>query len=161
MTNELNAGNLIDMMGEKARCRLDWSPHAPPSRIDEYARLSASFSIRRSLTMRSIFAGIIMLSASMAIVDAAQAQKHPERSRGHGYRQALIAHRQPTRDDLQPAQENLERIDDGNRQPDPPARRDGNIDAGQVHSEEDALTKRIEQDNARLDRVIRGICASC
>ena len=143
MTNELNAGNLIDMMGEKARCRPDWSPHAPPSRIDEYARLSASFSIRRSLTMRSIFAGIIMLSASMAIVDAAQAQKHPQRSPGHGHRQALIAHRQPTKDDLQPTQDDLEKIDKGYQQPDPPARRDGIIDAGQVHSEEDALTRSL------------------
>jgi len=38
--------------------------------------------------MRSFFAGIIMLSASMAIVDAAQAQKHPQRLPGYGYRQA-------------------------------------------------------------------------
>jgi hypothetical protein len=34
--------------------------------------------------MRSIFAGMIMLSASMAIVDAAQAQKHPQRLPGYG-----------------------------------------------------------------------------
>ena len=111
--------------------------------------------------MRSFFAGIIMLSASMAIVDAAQAQKHPQRLPGYDYRQALIAHRQPTKDDLQPTQDDLEKIDKGYQQPDPPARRDGIIDVGQVHSEGDALTKRIEQDNARLDREIRGICPSC
>ena len=111
--------------------------------------------------MRSIFAGIIMLSASLAIVDTAQAQKHPQRLPGYGYRQALIAHRQPAQDDLRPAQDDLEKINKSYQQPDPPAGRDGIIGAGQVHSNEDALTKRIEQDNARLDREIRGICPSC
>jgi hypothetical protein len=38
--------------------------------------------------MRSIFAGIIMLSASMAAVHPAQAEKH-------GYMQSVIGHRQP------------------------------------------------------------------
>jgi hypothetical protein len=111
--------------------------------------------------MRSIFAGIIMLSASMAIVDAAQVQKHAQRLPGYGYRQALIGHRKPTQDDLQPAQNDLEKIDEGPQQLDPPARQDGMIGVGQVHSKEDALTKRIEQDNARLDRKIRGVCPSC
>ena len=36
--------------------------------------------------MRSIFAGIIVLSASTAVVHAAQAEKH-------GYMQAVIGHR--------------------------------------------------------------------
>jgi hypothetical protein len=39
--------------------------------------------------MRSIFAGMIMLSASMAVVDAAQAQIHPERPSGYGSMQYL------------------------------------------------------------------------
>ena len=81
--------------------------------------------------MRSIFAGIIMLSASMAVVHTAQAEKH-------GYVQTLIGRQQPS----QPSREET-------------------IDAGQVHLEEDPLTKRIEQDNARLDRLIRDICPSC
>jgi hypothetical protein len=111
--------------------------------------------------MRSIFVGIILLSASMAAVDAAQAQKHPQRLPGYGYRQASIGHRQPTQGDLQPAQDDLQKIDKDNRQLDPAASPDGIIGVDQVHSEEDALTKRIEQDNARLDREIRGICRSC
>lgn len=109
--------------------------------------------------MRSIFVGIILLSTSMAAADTAQVQKHLQR--GYGYRQALIGHRRPTPDDRQPAQDDLEKIDTDNHQLDPPASRDGVIDAGQVHSEEDALTKRIEQDNARLDRLIGGICSGC
>jgi hypothetical protein len=45
-------------------------------------------STQRSQTMRSIFGGIIMLSASMAVADAAQAETH-------GYVQAFIGQRQP------------------------------------------------------------------
>jgi hypothetical protein len=61
--------------------------------------------------MRSIFAGIIMLSASMAVVHPAQAEKH-------GYMQAAIGHRQPIQ-----------------------ASQDKSIDASQHYSEEDVLTK--------------------
>ena len=111
--------------------------------------------------MRSIFVRVILLSTSMAAADAAQVQKHSQRLPGYGYRQALIGHRQPTRDGLQPAQEDLEEIDNSNQQIDPPTSADSMIDAGQVHSEEDVLTKRIEQDNARLDGEIGGICSGC
>jgi len=79
--------------------------------------------------MRSIFAGVIMLSASTAVVDTAQAEKH-------GYAQALMGQRQPAE-----------------------VSRD-KIGVDPVHPDEDALTRRIEQDKARLDRVIE-ICPSC
>jgi hypothetical protein len=65
--------------------------------------------------MRSIFAGIITLSASMAVVDAAQAEKH-------GYMQAVISHQQSTQ-----------------------ASWDETIGADRHHSEQDALTQRIER----------------
>ena len=74
--------------------------------------------------MRSIFAGIIVLSASTAVVHAAQAEKH-------AYMQAVIGHRQPIQ-----------------------ASQDKSIDASQHYSEEDVLTKRIERDNTQLDRLI-------
>jgi hypothetical protein len=106
--------------------------------------------------MRSIFAGIIMLSASMAVVHAAQAQKH-----GYGNMRASIGHRHPTKDELQPSRADLKQIEKDHREVDPPAGPDDTIGGDQVHSEEDALTKRIEQDNARLDRELRGICSSC
>jgi hypothetical protein len=106
--------------------------------------------------MRSIFAGIIMLSASMAVVHTAQAQKH-----GCGHMQASIGHLQPTQDDVQQSRDDLKKIEKDNQEVDPPAGPDDMIGGDQVHSEEDALTKRIEQDNARLDREIRGICPSC
>jgi hypothetical protein len=74
--------------------------------------------------MRRIFVGIITRSASMAVVHAAQAEKH-------SYMQAVIGHRQPIQ-----------------------ASRDKTIGADQVHSEEDALTRGIGQDNTWLDRLI-------
>lgn len=81
--------------------------------------------------MRSIFGGIIMLSASMAVAHAAQVEKH-------GYVQALIGQRQPIQ-----------------------ASADKQISADQVHPDEDALTRRIGRDNARLDRLVRDVCPSC
>jgi hypothetical protein len=66
----------------------------------------------------------------MSYAQTVQAEKHT-------YVQALIGHRQPF-------QSSADKI----------------LGAGQVHSEEDALTKMIEQDNAPLDRLI-DICPSC
>ena len=80
--------------------------------------------------MRSIFAGIILLSASIASVDTAHSEKDD-------YAQALISHRQP----MQVSRDKLIGVDQG-------------------RPEEDALTKRIEQDRRRLDRLIE-ICPSC
>ena len=71
-----------------------------------------------------------MLLGSTAALDAAQAERH-------GYAQALISHRQPT----QVSREKLIGVD-------------------QAHPDEDALTKRIEHDKMRLDRLI-DICPSC
>jgi hypothetical protein len=79
--------------------------------------------------MRSIFAGIIVLSASTAVVGPARAEKH-------GYAQALMGHRQP-----------LEVSGD-------------KIGVDPIHPDEDALTRRIEQDKTRLDRLI-DICPNC
>ena len=80
--------------------------------------------------MRSIFFGIILLLALTAVVEPAHAQKH-------GYAQALITHRQS----IQVSQDKLNGVD-------------------QAYPDPDALTKRIEQDNILLDRLIE-ICPSC
>jgi hypothetical protein len=80
--------------------------------------------------MRSIFFGVILLLVSTAVVHPAHAEKP-------AYAQALIAHRQS----IQVSRDNLNGVD-------------------QAHPDQDALTKRIEQDNIRLDRLIE-ICPSC
>jgi hypothetical protein len=111
--------------------------------------------------MRSLFAGMIMLSVSTAVVDAAQAQIQPQRPPGYGAMQAPIGHRQPTQYDLQPTQDNLEKIDKDNQQLDLPASQDEITGAGQLRSKEDSLTNRIGQDNPALDSEITDICPSC
>jgi hypothetical protein len=119
---------------------------------------AASHSSKRSQTMRSIFAGIIMLSASMAFVHAAQAQRHSRRPPGYDYTQAGIGHRQPSQED---PHDDLQKIEKDNRDLNPPASHDDIVGAGQVESRDDALTKRIEQESEGLDREIRNICPSC
>jgi hypothetical protein len=111
--------------------------------------------------MRSLFAGMIMLSASMAVVDIAQAQSQTQRPPGYGSMQAPIGHRQPTQYGLQPTQDDLEKIDKANRQLDLPASQDEITGAGQPQSKEDALTNRIGHDNRALDGEIIDICPSC
>jgi hypothetical protein len=111
--------------------------------------------------MRSLFAGILMLSAAMAVVDAAQAQTQLERPPGYGAMQARIGHRQPTQDDLRPTHDDLDRIDRDNHELDLPASQGDIAGAGQIPSGEDALTERVEQDNPRLDGEITDICPSC
>jgi hypothetical protein len=96
--------------------------------------------------MRSIFAGMIMLSASMAAVDTARAQIHPERPPGHGSMQAQIGHRQPTQDELQPTHDELEKIDKDNQLLNLPASQDDITGAGQA---------------PWLDGEIRDVCPSC
>jgi hypothetical protein len=80
--------------------------------------------------MRSIFFGGVLLLASTAVVDPAHAEKH-------GYAQALITHPQL----IQLSQDKLNGVD-------------------QAYPDRDALTKRIEEDKIRLDRLIE-ICPSC
>ena len=114
--------------------------------------------------MRTIFAAIIMLSASTAIVHAAQAQRHAQIQPGYGYMQAPVGHRQPTQDDVTGANQvqfDKKRIEKDNELVDLPTTQDKVIGADQVGSEENALAKTIEQENARLDRELRGICRGC
>jgi hypothetical protein len=108
--------------------------------------------------MRSIFAGIIILSASMAVVHPAQAEKQPQRPPGYSYVQTPFGHQQSNQDDLRSTQDDLQKIEKDNEEP---ASHDDIIGVGQVRSGEDALTKRIGQEGVRLDREIRNICTSC
>jgi hypothetical protein len=96
--------------------------------------------------MRSIFAGMIMLSASMAVVDAARAQSRPERPPGYGSMQAPIGHQRPTQDELRPTQDEIEKIDKDNQLLNLPASQDDITGAGQA---------------PWLDGEIRDVCPSC
>ena len=91
-----------------------------------------------------------MLWASIAVVHTGAAQKRHQRAPGYGYMQAQIGHRQSIR-------YNVNKIEKDNEQLDLPASRDSIIGADQ----ENALAKTIKQENARLDRELRGICRGC
>ena len=82
--------------------------------------------------MRSIFFGVIVLLASTAVVDPAQAE-----AKKHGYAQAFISHWQQI-----------------------PISRENLIGVDRAHPDGDALAKRIEQDKMWLDRLI-DICPTC
>jgi hypothetical protein len=103
--------------------------------------------------MRTIFAGIIMLSASVPVAHTAQAQRHAPIEPGYDYT-APVGHRQPTQDDAK-------KIERDNQQLDLPASQDSITGADQVQSEENTLAKMIEQENERLDRQLKGICRGC
>jgi hypothetical protein len=114
--------------------------------------------------MRSIFAAIIMLSASTAVARTAQAQKHAPIQHGYGYMHPPVGHRQPTHDDVTGANQvqfDKKSVENDKELPDPPPTHDKGIGAGQVEAAENALAKMIEQENARLDRELRGICRGC
>jgi hypothetical protein len=104
--------------------------------------------------MRSILVGIIVLSASMAVVDTAQAQTPLQRPSNCGYVHTPV-------DPQQPANDDLKSIEKDNQDLELPASQDDIVGAGQVHSEEEAQARRIDQDSVRIDREIRNICPSC
>jgi hypothetical protein len=114
--------------------------------------------------MRSIFVGIIIVSASTAVVHAGEARKHAGKQPAYGYTQAPVGHRQPTQDDVTGAnQVELEkkRIEKDNELLELPATRDGIVGADQLQSRDNALARMIGQENSRLDREISGICRGC
>jgi hypothetical protein len=57
--------------------------------------------------------------------------------------------------------DDLKAIERDNERNQLPATQDDITGAALVRSEENALTSRIDQDNARLDRLIRGVCPTC
>ena len=111
--------------------------------------------------MCALSAGIVVLTASMAILDGARAQIEPQRPPGSGFMQAPIGPRQPTLDHLQAAHHDFEQIDEDNHDLDLPACHDDATGPRAVRAVEDGLTERIEQDNPRLDSEITEICSTC
>jgi len=86
----------------------------------------------------SIFAGLIMLSASAAVVRPEEVSNAKAQPR-HGMTKAQVGDRRATRPDVTGAP----------------------TGAGEVQPQENSLAKVIEQENDRLDRLVRGICRGC
>jgi hypothetical protein len=99
----------------------------------QLALLASDMSgVNREAAMRLIFIGIVMLSASIAVVDAGKAQGGTKIERGH-VMQAPVGHRQPT-----------EKAVEGDNQ-----------------FAETGLAKVINEQNRVLDRALKGICRGC
>jgi hypothetical protein len=114
--------------------------------------------------MRSIFVGIIVVSASTAVVHAGQAQKHAGIQPAYRYTQAPVGHRQPTPDDVTGADQvqfDKKSIEKDNELLDLPPTQNKIIGADQLQSKDNALAKMIGQENSRVDRAIGGICRGC
>jgi hypothetical protein len=109
--------------------------------------------------MRSIFAAIIIVSASTAVVHTAEARKPAYR-----YMQAPAGHRQPTQDDVTAANQvqfDKKIVEKDNELLDLPPTQNKIIGANQVQSKDNGLARMIGEENARLDREISGICRGC
>jgi hypothetical protein len=104
--------------------------------------------------MRSIFAGMIMLSAATAVVLPPEAQSGVQA--GSGHMQAPVGHRQPNQDESAD-QIQIETDNELNNL----AAGDRVKGANQVQSEENALAQKIEHENALVDRELGGICTGC
>jgi hypothetical protein len=134
------------------------------TRNDRSTYQISAVSGRRCPTMRSTFSAIIILSVSTAVGHTAEAQKHAQIQPGYGYTQAPVGHRQLTQDDVTGADQvqfDKNSLEKDNELLDQPTTKDQVIGADQVESEENGLAKTIEQENARLDRQLRGICRGC
>jgi hypothetical protein len=113
--------------------------------------------------MRSILAAIIMLSAATAVGHIAEAQ-NPARIPPDGSLQAPVGHRQLAQDDVTGADQiqlDKKSIEKDDELLALPPTQDAVRGADQVQSEENGLARRIEQENGRLDRELKGICRGC
>ena len=102
--------------------------------------------------MRSVFAAMIMLSASTAAVLPAEGQNETPNRPGYGYMQAPVGHRQPTQDDVKGA--NQAQIEMDNLAA-------GDNVGGERQSEEDEVGRMIDRENQLLDRELGDICRGC
>jgi hypothetical protein len=77
---------------------------------------------------------------------------------------APVGHRQPTRGDValaRPAQSDKKIVARDNELLDPASSQNRVAGADAVPPGEDNLSKLIEQENTRIDRLIRSICRGC
>jgi len=102
--------------------------------------------------MRSVFAAMIMLSASTAAVLPAEGQNETPNRPGYGYMQAPVGHRQPTQDDVKGADQAQIEMDNLAA---------GDNVVGERQSEEDEVARLIDRENALLDRELGAICRGC
>ena len=114
--------------------------------------------------MHSIFATIIVVSASILVVHTADARKLARSQPAYRDMQAPVGHRQPTQDDVTGANQvqfDKKIVEKDNELLDLPPTQNKIIGADQVQSKDNALARMIGQENSRIDPAIGGICRGC
>src|ERR1700722_19389485 len=98
--------------------------------------------------MRSIFAAIIIVSASTAVVHSAEVQRLARSQPAHGYMQAPVVHRQPTQDDgANQVQFDKKSIEKDNELLDLPPTQNKIIGADELRSMDNALASMVGKEN--------------
>ena len=114
--------------------------------------------------MPAIFSALIIVSGSTAAVRAREAPQYAEIHPGRGSMRAPIGHRQPTPRDValaRQARSDKKTIEQDNALLDLTPSHDPVTGADEVPRDENTPTKMIEEENARLDRLVRSICRGC
>jgi hypothetical protein len=114
--------------------------------------------------MRSIFVGIIVVSASAAVLHTAEARNLARSQSDYGYMQAAVGHRQPTQDDVAGANQvqiDKKRIEKDNELLDLAPTHYEVMGADELRSKDNAFARMIGRENSRVDRAISGICRGC
>jgi hypothetical protein len=127
-------------------------------------RIHRSAKRGKHRAMHAIFAALIMVSASTPVVDAREVPQYAEIQPGRGSMRAPVGHRQPTQRDVavaRQAQSDKKITAQDNELLDllPSQNHVGGIDG--VPPGENTLAKIIEEENARIDRLVRSICRGC
>jgi hypothetical protein len=119
-------------------------------------RIHRSVRHRKRRAMHAIVAAIIMATGSTAVVHAREVPKYAEI-------RTPVSHRQPTQRDVARARQALsdKKIIQDNELLDLAPSHDPITGADQIVSDESALTKMVEQENAQIDRLVRSICRGC
>ena len=127
-------------------------------------RIHRSARRRKHRAMHAIFAALIMVSGSTAVVHAREVVKYAEIQPGHGSMRAPVGHRQPTQDGVtgvNQVQFDKKIIEKDNELLDLPPTQGKVIGADELQSKDNALARTIGQENSRLDREISRICRGC
>jgi hypothetical protein len=127
-------------------------------------RIHRSARRRKHRAMHAIFAALIMVSGSTAVVHAREVVKYAEIQPGHGSMRAPVGHRQPIQRDVagaRQARSDKKIIAQDNELLDLPSSQNHVAGADEVPPGENTLAKMIEEENARIDRLVRSICRGC
>ena len=116
---------------------------------------------RERRAIHAIFSALIIVSGSTALVHAREAPQYAEIQPGRGSIPAPVGHRQPIPRDValtRQAESDKKSIEQDNALLNLPSSQSR---ADEVPRDENTLTKMIEEENARIDRLVGSICRGC